>query len=88
MSKVLEMIEKRNVAWNAAKTFVEERQDKDGLLSDEDAKIYKEMEDKVKNYGIEIERLKDMELLDKELSLPTTNAIKEKPESGKYKLQL
>lgn len=27
MSKILEMIEKRNQAWNAAKAFVEERRD-------------------------------------------------------------
>jgi len=39
MSKILEMIEKRNQAWNAAKAFVESRQDKDGLLSEADARF-------------------------------------------------
>ena len=60
MSKILEMIEKRNQAWNAAKAFVESRADKDGLLSEADAKTYKEMEQKVMDYGKEIERLQQM----------------------------
>ena len=33
-----ELREKRNKAWNAAKAFVETKRDKDGLLSEEDAK--------------------------------------------------
>ena len=35
-----ELREKRNKAWNAAKAFVETKRDKDGLLSEEDAKTY------------------------------------------------
>ena len=35
-----ELREKRNQAWNAAKAFVETKRDKDGLLSEEDAKTY------------------------------------------------
>lgn len=61
MNKTLEMIEKRNQAWNAAKAFVESRRDKDGLLSEADAKTYAEMEQKVRNYSAEIERLQAME---------------------------
>ena len=30
MSKILEMIEKRNQAWEGAKAFVESKRDKDG----------------------------------------------------------
>ena len=45
MSKILEMIEKRNQAWNAAKAFVESRRDADGLLSGEDAKTYADGKD-------------------------------------------
>ena len=40
MSKILEMIEKRNKAWEGAKAFVESKRDKDGLLSTEDAAGY------------------------------------------------
>ena len=43
---LLEMIDKRNQAWNAAKSFVESRRGKDGLLSAEDAKTYSELEQK------------------------------------------
>ena len=42
-----ELREKRNQAWEAAKAFVETKRDKDGLLSDEDAKTYAQMEKKV-----------------------------------------
>jgi hypothetical protein len=48
MDKILELREKRNKAWEATKAFVETKKDKDGLLSEEDAKVYAEMEDKVK----------------------------------------
>ena len=47
MSKILDMREKRKKAWEAAKAFVETKRDKDGLLSEEDAKTYAEMEKKV-----------------------------------------
>lgn len=57
MSKILEMIEKRNKAWEGAKAFLESKRDKDGLISEEDALSYDEMEKKVHNYSLEIERL-------------------------------
>ena len=44
---ILELREKRNKAWEAAKAFVETKRDKDGLLSAEDAATYAEMEQKV-----------------------------------------
>ena len=43
---ILELREKRNKAWEAAKAFVETKRDKDGLLSAEDAATYAEMERK------------------------------------------
>ncbi len=82
MSKILEMIEKRNQAWNAAKAFVESRRDKDGLLSEEDAKTYSEMEKKVKDYGAEIERLQAMEAMEQELSKPVNTPLTAKPMSS------
>lgn len=82
MSKILEMIEKRNQAWNAAKAFVESRRDKDGLLSEEDAKTYSEMEKKVKDYGAEIERLQAMEMMEQELSKPVNTPIVSRPQAG------
>lgn len=79
MNKILEMIEKRNKAWEGAKAFVESKKDKNGLLSEEDAKAYDEMEKQVKAYSQEIERLQKMEEMEKELSKPMSDAIVTKP---------
>lgn len=46
---IIELREKRNKAWEAAKAFVETKRDKDGLLSAEDAASYAEMEQKIKD---------------------------------------
>jgi len=82
---IMELREKRNKAWEAAKAFVETRRDKDGLLSDEDAKTYAEMEKKVQNYSAEIERLQAMESLENELSKPVNTPIVGKPMGGSDK---
>ncbi len=79
MSKILEMREKRNKAWEAAKAFVETKRDKDGLLSEEDAKTYAEMEQRVKDMGIEIERMQAMEDMETELNKPVNTPITHKP---------
>lgn len=79
MSKILEMIEKRNKAWEGAKAFLDSKRDKDGLISEEDAKAYDEMENKVHNYSLEIERLQKIEEMDKELSKPLSDAIVSRP---------
>ena len=79
MSKILEMIEKRNKAWEGAKAFLDSKRDKDGLISEEDVKAYDEMEKKVHNYSLEIERLQKIEEMDKELSKPMSDAIVTKP---------
>lgn len=79
MSKILEMIEKRNKAWEGAKAFLDSKRDKDGLISEEDALSYDEMEKKVHKYSLEIERLQKIEEMDKELSKPLSDAIVTKP---------
>ncbi len=77
-----ELREKRNQAWQAAKAFVETKRDRDGLLSDEDAKTYTQMEKKVQDYGAEIERMEAMAAMDAQLSKPTSAPITEKPMNG------
>lgn len=77
-----ELRTKRNQAWEAAKAFVETKRDKDGLLSDEDAKTYAQMEKKVQDYGAEIERMEAMNAIDAQLSKPTSSPITEKPMNG------
>lgn len=74
-----ELREKRNQAWNAAKAFVEAKRDKDGLLSAEDTAAYKEMEKKVQDYSAEIERMEQMEAMERELSKPVNTPIVTKP---------
>ena len=77
-----ELRAKRNQAWEAAKAFVETKRNSDGLLSDEDAKTYAEMEKKVQAYGAEIERMEAMSAMDAQLSKPTSTPITEKPMNG------
>ena len=76
---ILELRELRNKAWEGAKAFVESRRDKDGLLSAEDAKAYAEMEKKVKDYSAEIERMEQMEAMEKEMNKPVNTPIVAKP---------
>ena len=79
---ILELREKRNKAWEAAKAFVETKRDKDGLLSAEDAATYAEMEQKVQNYTAEIERMQEMEAMEAELQKPVNTPITAKPMAG------
>ena len=79
---ILELREKRNKAWEAAKAFVETKRDKDGLLSAEDAASYAEMEQKIKDYGSEIERMEQMAAMDAQLSKPTSVPLTGKPLNG------
>ena len=83
MSKILEMRENRKKAWEAAKAFVETKRDKDGLLSEEDAKTYAEMEKKVHAYAAEIERMEQMEAMEAEMNRPVNIPIVTKPVSDK-----
>ena len=80
---ITELIEKRTKAWDAAKVFVETKRDADGILSDADAKTYAEMEQKVKNFSAEIERMQAMEDMERNLALPTSTPITAKPMTGK-----
>lgn len=79
---ILELREKRNKAWEAAKAFVETKRDKDGLLSAEDAATYAEMEQKVQNYSAEIARMEEMETMEAELNKPVNTPITGKPMNG------
>ena len=76
---ILELREARNKAWEGAKAFVESKRDKDGLLSKEDAETYNAMEEKIKNYSKEIERMEEMENMENELNKPVNSPIVNKP---------
>ena len=76
---ILELREARNKAWEGAKAFVESKRDKEGLLSKEDAKTYNSMEEKIKNYSKEIERMEAMENMENELNKPVNSPIVTRP---------
>lgn len=76
---ILELREARNKAWEGAKAFVESKRDKDGLLSKEDAENYNSMEEKIKNYSKEIERMEAMENMENELNKPVNTPIVNTP---------
>ena len=65
---ITELRENRKKAWDAAKAFVETKRDEDGLLSDDDAKTYAEMEKKIRDYTAEIERVEQMDEIERNLS--------------------
>lgn len=77
--KIQELIDKRAQLWNAAKTFLDERTDKDGKLSAEDAATYDKMEADVVAYGKDIERLERQRRLEAELAKPAMDAIVNAP---------
>ena len=79
MSKILELKEKRAKAWDAAKTFLDEHSDANGMMSAEDAATYDKMEADILEYGKAIDRLERQETLDKQLSKPTSNPIHNDP---------
>lgn len=79
MNTINDLVEKRVQAWEEAKNFVESKKDEDGLLSDEDVATYNEMEQKVKNFTREIERQKEMEMVERELAKPVNTPLITKP---------
>lgn len=79
MNKIQELMEKRKQAWEGAKAFVEAKKDKDGLMSDEDAKTYADMEKKVSNFTKEIERMQSMEAMEREMAKPISEPLTSQP---------
>ena len=79
MNQIQELMEKRKLAWEGAKAFVEAKKDKDGLMSDEDAKTYSEMEKKVANFTKEIERMQSMENMEREMAKSMSEPLTSQP---------
>jgi len=76
---ILELREKRNTAWNAAKAFLDShRTEKDTLTAEDDA-TYSRMEQEIADLGKEIARLERQEALDAELSKPVNKPLTSKP---------
>ena len=67
---ILELRQKRNTAWNAAKAFLDSRRTEKGTLSAEDDATYSKMEQEITDLGKEISRLERQEQLEAELNNP------------------
>lgn len=80
---ILELREKRNTAWNAAKAFLESHRTEKGTLTAEDDATYTQMEQEINDLGKEIARLERQEALEAELRKPVNTPLTSKPGSGK-----
>ncbi len=80
---ILELREKRNTAWNAAKAFLDSHRTEKGTLSAEDDATYSKMEQEITDLGKEISRLERQEALEAELSKPVNTPLTSKPYLGK-----
>ena len=75
----LELMEKRKKTWETAKAFVDTHQNNNGGLSAEDTETYNRMEDEIQELTNSINRMVQMEQLDKQLSQPTSVPLTGKP---------
>lgn len=80
---ILELREKRNRAWEAAKAFLESHRTEKGTLTPEDDATYTQMEQEINDLGKEIARLERQEALEAELNRPVNQPLTSKPGSGR-----
>lgn len=80
---ILELREKRNKAWEAAKAFLESHRTEKGTLTAEDDATYTQMEQEINDLGKEIARLERQEALEAELKRPVNQPLTTKPGSGR-----
>ena len=76
---ILELREKRNTAWNAAKAFLDSHRTEKGTLTAEDDATYSRMEQEIADLGKEIARLERQEALEAELNKPVNKPLTSKP---------
>lgn len=82
MSSTLELREKRARAWEAAKSFLDEKAQDGKFMSGEDAATYDKMEKDVIDLGAQIDRLERQAAIDAELAKATSAPITGKPTTG------
>ncbi len=80
---ILELREKRNTAWNAAKAFLDSHRTDKGTLNAVDDATYSKMEQEINDLGKEISRLERQEQMEAELSKPINKPLTSKPGMGK-----
>ena len=79
---ITELRNKRAKTWEAAKAFLDSHRNADGFLSAEDDATYTNMENEITALGNEISRLERLEAMDREMSMPTSAPLTEKPASA------
>lgn len=79
---ILELREKRNKAWEAAKAFLDSHRTERGTLSAEDDAIYDRVEQEITDLGKEISRLERQEAFEKELSQPLNKPLTGRPSAS------
>lgn len=80
---IIELREKRNKAWEAAKAFAETHTTDKGTLTAEDTVTYERMEQEIQDLSREIQRRERQEAMDAELAKPVSTPITGKPMSGR-----
>ena len=80
---ILELREKRNKAWEAAKAFLESHRTEKGTLTAEDDATYTQMEQEINDLGKEIARLERQEALEAELNRAVDQPLTYKPGRGR-----
>ncbi len=76
---IQELIQKRAKVWETAKNFVDTHEDKNGILSTEDAETYGRMEKEIEDLTAAIDRQQRAAERDKMLSQPVNSPIVTKP---------
>ena len=76
---ILELREKRNKAWNAAKAFLDSHRTDKGTLTAEDDATYTKMEQEINDLGKEIARLERQEQMEAELNRPVNTPLTSRP---------
>lgn len=79
---ITELRNKRARTWEAAKAFLDSHRNTEGFLSAEDDATYTNMENEITALGNEINRLERLEAMDREMSMPTSAPLTEKPASA------
>ncbi len=79
---IMQMIEKRNQAIEAAKNYAASHKTENGTLNDSDYAVYEQMEKEIQNISREISRMQREDALEQELSKPMNTPLKNKPFKG------
>lgn len=77
---IKDLIEKRNQAFEAAKSFAASHATDKGTLNDENYETYQKMEKEIENFSREISRMQRLEGLGQEMSQPLNTPLTSKPQ--------